>query len=180
MRACLVAALLLAASPAAAYDDPATGFAFRAPPGVVESPSTRVRFDAAFALDSATGQPPSAGTGKHLCEATFKRAAANARLTQGAINALATRPARKKRVRETLALAFEVTAMRAESLGEVLGLEIEARPTHGPGHEDARAYLTIHETPKGRVTLVCVTTKAAWEAALPLFREIRGGLIPPK
>ena len=180
MRALLCLATALAASPALAYDDPATGFAFRAPAGVVESPSNRIRFDAGVALDSASGQPPPAGTSKHLCEATFKRAAANAKLTQGRINALAARPARKQRVKQTLALAFEVTAIRAESIGDVLGLEIEARPKYGPNHEDARAYLTIHETPKGRVTLVCVTPKAAWEKALPLFREIRGGLIPPR
>lgn len=183
MRATLRLAAALAAAclaaPALAYDDPATGFGVRPPPGVVESPSSRIRFDAAVALDSATGHPPPAGTGKHLCEATYKHAAANARLTQGRINALAARPARKARVKKTLAFAFDVTAMRAESIGAALGLEIEARPKYGPNHEDARAYLTIHETPKGRVTLVCVTTKAAWEKALPLFRAIRGGLIPP-
>lgn len=179
-RRALICAAFLLSSPALAYDDPATGFGFRAPPGVVETPSTRIRFDAGVALDSATGQPPPAGTSKHLCEATFKRAAANAKLTQGRINALAARPARKQRVKQTLALAFEVTAIRAQSLGDVLGLEIEARPKYGPNHEDARAYLTIHETPKGRVTLVCVTPKAAWDKALPLFREIRGGLIPPR
>ena len=183
MRAVSLLAAALAAclaAPALAYDDPATGFGVRPPPGVVESPSTRVRFDAAVALDSASGRPAPAGTGKHLCEATFKRAAANAKLTQGRINALAARSARKTRVKETLALAFDVTAMRAESIGDALGLEIEARPKHGPNHEDARAFLTIHETPRGRVTLVCVTPARDWESALPLFREIRAGLILPR
>lgn len=179
MRA-LLAALAFLPFPALAFEDAATGFAFRAPPGAVEAPSDRTRFDAAVAIDAAPGGPPPAGTSRHLCEAGYKAARNNAHLTQRQINALAARRDRMERVKKSLGVGFEVTAIRAVGLGDVLGAEIEARPKFGPGHEDARAYLTIHETPKGRVTLVCVTTAQAWEKALPLFRDIRSGLILPR
>lgn len=179
MRA-LVFALALQPFPALAFEDAATGFAFRAPPGAVEAPSTRTRFDAAVAIDAAPGGPPPAGTSGHLCEAGYKSAAANARLTQSRINALAASRARRERVKTSLGAAFDVTAIRVAGFGEVVGMEIEARPKAGPGRQDARAYLTIHETPKGRVTLVCVTKASAWEKALPLFRDIRSGLTLPQ
>ena len=180
MRAVLFLVLALAPLPALAFEDAATGFAFRAPPGFVEAPTSRVRFDAGVAIDAATGFPPIAGTSKHLCEAGFKAAAQNARLTQRQINARAADRKRLERVKAIIGAAFDVTAIRPDGAGEVLGVEIEARPKFGPGHEDARAYLSIFETPKGRTTLVCATGKDAWDKALPIFRDIRSGLTLPK
>lgn len=178
-RLCLLAALA-APAPALAYEDAATGFAFRAPPGFVEAPSVRKRFDAAVAVDASGGLPPAVGANGHLCEAGFKAAARNARFTQRQINAMAARPARLERVKAMLSPVFEVTAIRADGAGDVLGAEIEAIPKTGAGRGDARAYLSIFETPKGRVTFVCATRRDAWDKALPLFREIRSGLTLPK
>lgn len=176
----LFLALALAPLPALAFEDAATGFAFRAPPGFVEAPTTRARFDAGVAVDVTGGFPPIAGTSKHLCEAGFKAAAQNARLTQRQINARAADPKRLEQVKVILGVAFDVTAIRPDGAGEVLGAEIEAKPKIGPDHENIRVYLAIFETPKGRTTLICATTKDAWAKALPMFRDIRSGLTLPK
>lgn len=177
----IVVAALLSLAPAAAFafEDAATGFAARPPKGFVVAPSHNRTLDVAVTIDPLSGFPPKAGSSASLCKAGFKAAASNAGLSQTQIDAGLASPQWRDLARATVGLIFEVTAIRKLRLRDVLGAEMEARPRFGPDHEDARAYLTIHETPKGRVTLVCVTTKAAWEKALPLFRAIRGGLIPP-
>lgn len=180
MRVLILLAVALAPTAAFAFEDAATGFAFRAPPGFVETPTSRMRFDAGVGVDSASGFPPLAGTSKHLCEAGFKAAAQNARLTQRQINARAADRRRLERVKTILGAAFDVLAIRADGAGDVLGAEIEAKPKVGPGHEDARVYLAIFETPKGRTTLVCATARQAWDKALPIFRDIRAGITLPR
>lgn len=181
MRSFLIfIALAGAPFPASAFQDTTTGFGFRAPRGVIVTPSSQARFDIGVAIDAAPGGPQPAGTGKHLCEAGFKAAAGNADFTQRQLNALAVTRERLNQVKTTIGLVFAVSSLRVLRLDGVAGVEIEARPKSGPSHEDARAYLTMHETPKGRVTMVCVTTARDWRKAQPLFRRLRSGLVMPK
>lgn len=52
-------------------------------------------------------------------------------------------------VRSIFGLTFRVTALRRATIDGARGFEIEARPKFGPGHENARAFLTLLGTPKG-------------------------------
>jgi protein TonB len=169
-----------AMSPALAFEDPATGFAVRTRRPFLVTPSDRPQFDVGVGLDDADGRIPIAGTGRHLCEAGFKAAPQNASLTQTQINAVASAPEWRNLVKSTFELGFKVTAIRNVRIANVVGAEIEAIPKTGPGAADARAYATLHETPKGRVTLVCVTTAKAYPKALASFRAVRDAITPPK
>ncbi len=182
MRAPLAALLLWLAAPAAAtaFEDAATGFAVAPIPGATIQPASRRQFDVGVAVDPDSGFPPRAGTGAHLCEAGFKAAPQNATLTQAEIDAAFARPEWANMVRSIFELTFAVTSLRRVRLDGANGFAVEARPKFGPDHDNARAFLTLHETPKGRVTLVCVTTAAAWRKAAPFFRRVAGAIRLPR
>ncbi|MBL8590853.1 MAG: hypothetical protein JNK46_20145 [Methylobacteriaceae bacterium] len=177
-------AFLLAslAAPAAAqgFRDEATGFAVNPPAPFVAQATTRRQFDVGAGISPTTGVPPIAGTGKYLCEAGFKAAPQNAGLTQAEINALSAGKEWRDIARAMFGVVFHVDAMRSARIGAIAGVEIEARPKFGPDYENARVFAAIHETPKGRVTMICSTTKAAWAKALPAFRAVRATITAPK
>jgi hypothetical protein len=178
--ALICAAALGLAAPALAFDDAATGFAVRPQHPFVVTPAMHRSFDVGVAVDDSSGRIPIAGAGEHLCQAGFKAAPQNAELSQAEINAFVRRPEWKNVVKATFGLAFEMMAIRNVRVAGVGGVEIEARPKFGPNAKDARAYATILETPKGRVSLVCVTTAEAYRSAKLAFRAIRNTVTPPR
>ena len=182
MRSPVALCLAILAAPAAAqgFRDEATGFSVNPPAPFVARATSRRQFDAGAGISPTTGVPPIAGTGDHLCEAGFKAVPKNAGLTQAQINALAAGKEWRDIMRATIGVIFHVEAMRGARIGPVAGVEIVARPKFGPDHENVRVFAAIHETPKGRVTMICSTTKAAWAKALPAFRALRGSITPPR
>lgn len=179
-RIALAASLTLAPSASIAFVDPATGFAVRPQAPFVVTPATRAQFDIAVDVNSRTGRPAPAGASSALCAAGFKSAPQNAHLTQAEINAAAGAPAYHDSVKTGLSPVFAVETIRNVRIGAVLGVETIARPKLGPDAANVRVYQTIHETPKGRVTLVCSTTKKDWDDALLSFRAIRNSIAIPK
>jgi hypothetical protein len=186
MRRALLARLIataVAASSAStcafAFEDAATGFAVKPQRPFTVTPIQDSRFDVGVGVD-AGGSPPVAGTSGHLCKAGFKAAPQNAGHSQAELNAFTGKAEWLNMVKSTLAFAFDVRAIRNARIGDVIGAEVEAVPKMGPGAADTRVYMTIHETPKGRVTLACATTAKAWKGALLSFRAIRNAMTLPK
>lgn len=178
--AALALIALAATTLAARAQDAGAGFAIKPPAPFVAERADNRNFDIGYGINPTTGQPPIAGTGKYLCQAGFKAAPQNAGLKQAEINAQTKTPERAKTIRDIFGMLFEIDALRVAAIGDVKGFEIEARPKMGPGAADARIFGAIHETPKGRVTLMCSTTKEAWVNALPAFRALRASITPPK
>lgn len=178
----LVIASSLAAVPAAAfYSDPASGFGIRPPaPFVAEQTTNRRQFDVGVGVKSSTGRPAPAGTGAYVCEAGFKAAPQNNGLTREAINAQMDKPEWANLARATIELAFNVTAQQRFTLEGYRGIEFRGSPKAGPGAENARMFMSMVETAKGRVTMVCLTDKSQFDRALPQFRAVRGTINLPK
>lgn len=170
----------MSVSAAHAFEDAATGFALKPVAGVTVAPVTSSRLDVGVGIVPDSGFPPIAGTGAHVCQAGFKAAPQNAKLTQSEIDAIVAGPERAKVMRGLVGILFEVTALRRIRRDGALGFGVEARPRLGPDHENVRAWMTMHETPKGRVTMICATTKAAWCKALPFFRRVGAALVLPR
>ncbi len=177
----LVAALLaqpaLARSP---FADPSTGFGIDPPAPFVAEPTSRRQFDVGVGVKSTTGQPAPAGTGAYVCEAGFKAAPQNNALTRAEINAQMDKPEWANLARAAIELAFNVTAQQRFTLQGFRGIEFRGSPKAGPGHENARMFMSMVETPKGRVTMVCITERAGFDRALARFRAIRATLNLPK
>ncbi len=178
----LAAALLLSqpASARAPFLDPATGFGIAPPAPFVAEPTSRRQFDVGVGIKSATGSPAPAGVAPYLCETGFKAAPQNNALTRSEINAQMDRPEWANLARATIELAFAVTAQQRFTLQGFRGLEFRGAPKAGPGHEEARMFMSMVETPKGRVTMVCVTERNGFARALPQFRALRATLTLPK
>ncbi|MFN3482480.1 hypothetical protein [Rhabdaerophilum calidifontis] len=181
--AALAAALagLGAAGAASAFDDATTGFGLAPPPGYSATRTGhRRQFDIGVGLNPIAGRPTKAGTGDYLCEAGFKQAEANAKLSRAEINALIERPEWVNLAKAAFEFVFRITDEGRFTLRGYRGLELLAAPKAGPDHENVRVFVSLAETPKGRVTLICATTRAEFAAALADFRAIRAGIRLPE
>ncbi len=163
-----------------AFADPATGFGIAPRAPFISEPTSRRQFDVGVGIKSTTGQPAPAGVAPYVCEAGFKAAPQNNGLSREAINAQMDKPEWANLVRATIELAFTVTAQQRFTLQGYRGIELRGAPKAGPGHEEARMFMSMVETPKGRVTMVCVTERNGFARALPQFRALRATLTLPK
>jgi hypothetical protein len=184
MRLFAAALLLLVFAPTGAdafSTDPATGFGIRPPaPFVAEQTTNRRQFDIGVGIKSSTGAPAPAGTGSYVCEAGFKAAAQNNSLSRAEINAFMDKPEWANIARATLELAFSITTQQRFTLEGYRGIELRGQPKAGPGAENVRMVMSIVETSKGRVSMICLTDRAAFAKALPQFRAIRATINLPK
>jgi hypothetical protein len=181
-RAAIIAALMIASGTTSAfYQDPTTGFALTPPKGwTVEQSSGRRQFDVGVTVNPDAGRPRKAGNGPGVCEAGFKAAANNAGLTQKEINDLVNKPEWVKLARTTIELVFQISGQQRFTLQGFRGIEFQGRPKAGPNAENARIFMSIVETPKGRVSMVCAIDKADFAGALPKLRAIRAGINLPQ
>ena len=177
-----LAAFVILAQPsrAFAFEDPATGFGIAPAAPFSAEPDRRPPFDVWAGVKSATGKPEIRGTGKFICEAGFKAAPENAKLSRDDINALVDKPEWMNHARTALELAFHIDDQQRFALQGYRGFEFQGRPKSGPGAEDARMFLSMVETAKGRTTMICVTAASGFEAAVAQFREIRATINLPK
>ncbi|MEZ5841334.1 MAG: hypothetical protein R3D02_13215 [Hyphomicrobiales bacterium] len=148
-------------------------------PFEVSKGKARRDYDTVLDIRSKTGEPPANPEKNPLCTVGFKAAEANEGLTQDEINAFIVTPDWREMVAGTLGLFFDIDKDGSFDAGKIKGGEFLLRPKAGPGHENARVFMSIAETPRGRTTLVCATTAAAFDKAIPAFRKIRAGVAIP-
>ena len=162
------------------FSDPSTGFGITVAAPFTVEPASRRQFDVGIGVKSSTGLPRIVGTGQFVCEAGFKAASQNNDLTRQEINAFVLKPEWRKLARAAIELAFTVTSERTFMLEGFRGLEYHARPKLGPGAEDVRTLMSIVETSKGRMTILCLTDRRSFQASLPTFRSLRNAVTLPK
>jgi hypothetical protein len=172
----IAVAALAASAPAQAWRDEATGFVVDPPAAFVTTPGEISGYDAAVFLDTRLpGLPPAIGLHDHLCEARFQQDQEGPR-PRSATDAEAIRS-----MRRTLAeQAATVYALRVVDMNGTLGFEAEITPRYIDDAASKRAYGLYVATDKGVATLACVTTAAAFPAALPILRTLRQSLKPPR
>lgn len=163
---------LLLAAPVRAYSDKASGFGLVAPQGFVAEQTSRRQFDVGVGIRGQDGIPPAAGTSPYPCEAGFKFSTANNGLSKAEINKAIQSPEWRNVARSTVGMIFVIEGERTVSAQGYRGLEMTVSPKVGPGSGDVRGLMTIVETAKGRMTIVCMTTKSAFTKATPLFRSL--------
>jgi hypothetical protein len=161
------------------FQDPATGFGMRTKPPFTVEPTSRRQFDVGAGVKSSTNDPPVAGTGAYICEGGFKAASQNNGLSRSDINALIAKPEWRRLARSAIEIAFTVSGEQVFTLSGYKGIEFMAQPNAGPGAENVRVLMSIVETAKGRVTLICLTDRRAFQRALPQFRSIRSMITLP-
>ena len=177
MLASLTAQPLLAQG---SFVDPSTGFGLTVAAPFTVEPVSRRQFDVGVGVKSSTGLPPIVRTGQFVCEVGFKAAAQNNDVTREEINALVQKPEWRRLARAAIGLVFTITAERTFILAGFRGIEYQARPKAGPGSEDVRTLMSIVETPKGRITIFCLTNKKAFQSSVASFRSLRNGVTLPQ
>ena len=177
---CVITLLAAAVSPAAALTDDATGFGVNPPPPYKAERSNQPQTDVQFSVDSTTGSPPSVGKGAHLCAAAFKKIPAYAGSSQPDINRLVANKDWRDAARAVIEADSTITSETEFKLQESRGVEYILQPKSGAGVGNTVTTISIVQTPKGRVSFYCATTRAGLEQALESFREIRSTITLPK
>ncbi len=170
-------ALAVVCCAAAAHARTADEFTLVAPAGMTAAPTSSRQFDTSFGVNTQDGSIPNAGTSRHVCEIGFKFNSANNHLTQAEINTVTSQPQWRTSMRDALANSpfgtiFELNSVRAASVQGYKGVEFALTPKLGPGAADIRGLMTMVETPKGRMTSVCITTAPAFVKAEQRFRAL--------
>ena len=96
------------------------------------------------------------------------------------INAQFIKPEWRNMAKATLEMVFDVNRVDGVQLNGIEGVAMQAAPKSSSPDQDVFVHLSMLETPKGRTTLSCVTSKAGAEAALPVFMSILAGVQPPR
>ncbi|MCA0401248.1 MAG: hypothetical protein LCH38_10590 [Proteobacteria bacterium] len=130
-------------------------------------------------VNTKSGTPKARNVDGNLCAITVIEAAANNGLEQDTINKAIVSEAFQGPLKASIGRVFTLSELRSFNLKDVMGLEFEGDPKLGPDAENIRAFFSLMETSAGRTTLICVTDKAGYAAALPVFRTIRTGVTPP-
>jgi hypothetical protein len=183
LPAILVAAALLVASAAQAqgFADPATGFAISPPDAFTALRTTnRQGFDVTVGIQPKAEFPTPYLQGRFLCEATFKAAAENTKLSQTEINALVDKPAWCNLIVADFNLTFDIVSQRRFTLQGFRGIELTLRLKGSKPGDDPVLLASLVNTAKGRTMLICNTFAKAMPAAVGSFRAIRQSITLPK
>lgn len=141
---------------------------------------SRSQFDVGLGINFKSGAPSIAGTGKYNCEAGFKFAKQNNSLTREEINEFTDSRARKRQVKAILGSFFKVSNMKTITLQGYKGYEMTVAPRSGPDHKNVRGMMVLVETPKGRMTQVCMTTRKEFRSARSNFRSVTNNITLPE
>jgi hypothetical protein len=170
-------AAVFCAAPALAQS--ADRFTLNAPAGMVAEPVSNRQFDTGYGVRFADGSIPVAGTSTYPCQIGFKFNAANNHLSRAEINQTTSTAEWRTMVRGIIGMVFAIQGERGVTVQGYKGLELKVMPKAGPGAETVRGLMTMVETPKGRMTSVCMTTATAFPKAEPRFRALpRGARLP--
>lgn len=165
--------------PAAAFTDTASGFSINPPARFVTMKSRHLRHDVAVSINARNGKPASANSDGVLCKVAYKAAPQNNDLSREQINALVVTPGRKNLMRAAFERIFAVSTTLEFNHQGYKAVEFHATPKFGPNAENARAFISIIETAKGRASFICVTTKEDFAPGLEDFRTIRASMKVP-
>jgi len=169
----------LCASSASAFTDKASGFSIIPPAGFMAKQSSHKRHDVAVVVNSTTRSPPAVNSDGTLCKLAYKSAPQNNKLTREHINAIVSSPARITIVKSAFERIFRISKADLFVHAGYKGLELHGTPKSGPNAANARVFISLVETRKGRASLICATASGAFASALKDFRAIRSGMIVP-
>jgi hypothetical protein len=171
-----VVAAFMAASPAIAFEDAATGLKVNPPEPFVAEITQRPRQDVTAGVFSTKG----ATSGKYVCEIAFKSASQNAGLTKEEVNALISDAAWQDTAKQIVGNLMTIRSAETYDLSGYTGFEIIGTPKVGPDAANTRMFLSISETAKGRTTTSCAVSGADLASALPQLRAIRASITLPQ
>jgi len=158
----------------------ADGFGLTPPKGMTAEPVTHRQFDTGFGVKASDGSIPTAGSSSHPCLVGFKFAAANNGLTKAEINKTTGSNEWRSMVRGFIGMIFDIKSERAINVHGYNGVELAVVPKGETGAGTVRGLMTMVETPKGRMTSVCMTTAAAYPKAERRFRAVPSGARLPE
>ncbi|GLK80139.1 hypothetical protein [Methylopila turkensis] len=176
--ACLVAlAILPFAAAAEPVRDEPSGLTIDPPAGYsAEKIDGGQRYAAAFNVKKAGADEPG-------CRVGFQASPQNAGLTQEEINAFTAKPEWTDLIKATLALYYDVASVDPFEQGGLAGAAVigDIKAAEGETQApDARSYLVLLDTPKGRTTLVCVAARADFDARRAEFEAVARAVQPPR
>jgi hypothetical protein len=167
-------------SPAFALTDETTGFGVDPPAPYVASLTSHPAHDTTIAVDSTTGKPPVAGTSKHLCGVSLKATPANADYSQAELNKGVDISEWREAARNVVRNLGPIDRESVFALNKARGVEYVVYSDKGPDAGNVALFLSIIETPRGRVSLSCATAREGFEAAMTDFKSIRSKITLPK
>jgi hypothetical protein len=165
---------------AQAFSDRNSGFSITPPAPYFAKASRRPQFDVGASIQSKTGFPPIAGNSGSVCEAGFNATSANQGMSPAALRKAIESKEWRSVARSSIAILFQIQSERLFTLQGYRGIEFAVIPKAGPDAANARLLLSIVETARGRVTLICGTTRSAYPRARFGFNSIRSSINLPK
>ena len=183
MRLLLLAGLVVAAASVApahaeVYDNRTLPFYFRTPEGFPIRPGTVPGYDLVLRVDPTGNFPRRAAGEDFLCEISWKPVPSQQARTQQWLNDRWT-----DEVVMTQAMGAFTSVMQVKSEQTfTLAADVVGKELIGPLRTDPSTVvvMSIANTPRGRVQMLCMLRAAEAEAALPVLRSIRDTIRPPK
>ncbi len=167
-------------SPAFALTDEMTGFGVDPPAPYVASLTSHPAHDMTIAVDSTTGKPSLVGTSKHLCGVSLKATPANSDYSQAQLNEGVDLPEWREAARNVVRNLGPIDRESVFALNKARGVEYVVHSDKGPDAGNVTLFLSIIETPRGRVSMSCATTREGFETAREDFKTIRSKITLPK
>jgi hypothetical protein len=182
MRLLLLAGLVVAAAsvaPAQAdvYDNKTLPIYFRTPEGFPIRPATVPGYDLVLRINPTGNFPRRAAGEDFLCEISWKSVPSQQARTQQWLNDRWTDEAVMTQALGAVAAIMQVKSDQTFTMADVAGKELI-----GPMRNDPSTVvvMSVANTPRGRVQMLCMLQAAEAEAALPVLRSIRDTIRPPK
>lgn len=176
-------ALALVTTSTQAFEHKASGFAVDLPDTFIVDPGIDQMddYDILVGINPVSGDPAPADMSPFVCQAGFQGSDGNAGMRQKEINAMASGTNDwTRRIISAFEPVMRIDAYENFNLLGITGIQLTTTPKLGPNAANTRIVFSILETPKGRTMLVCTATRQGIWRALPTFRTIRGGIIPPR
>ncbi len=174
----VLVSLALAPASAEPLRDAASGLAVDPPSGYTATVG-RPQSGASVRID--VKRPDDKDTG---CAVTFSPLSQNARLSQADINTITSSPEWLTTARSAVAFLYDVLAAEpfdhAGVRGAVLIADFKARPQLPARSQEVRSGLYMLETPKGRVSIVCVGERATFDTRRAEFDAVARGVTLPR
>jgi hypothetical protein len=176
----LIAAFAVNGASAQGFSDGRTGFSINPPAPYYAEASRRRQFDVGASIQSRTGFPPIAGNSGAVCDAGFKATSANAGMSPAELQAVVESSEWRELVRRPISTVFLIQSESLFTSEGYRGIEFTLVPKAGPDAAGTRLALSMVETARGRVTIVCGTSNTAFEQVRNDFRAIRSSMTLPK
>ena len=178
-RAALLVAAGAAALPAAAevYNNKSLPIYVETPAGFPIRPASVPGYDLVLRIDPTGNFPRRADGEDFLCEISWKAVPSQQARTQQWLNDRWTDEAVMTQALGAVTSFMQVKSDQTFTLEDVVGKELT-----GPLHKDPSTVvvMSIANTPRGRVQMLCMLRAAEVEAALPVLRSIRDTIRVPK